>query len=107
MSLFNRSRSLQSPKYAQKRRKKTIGLIFLLILSLILFTALFIFIIRIPFFQINNIEIVGNSSLSIDQIKETALASIQGNYYNIIPMSNVIFYPKKSIEKILLNNFSQ
>lgn len=105
MSLSQRSRALESSKFAEKRRKKLIGRIVIFILALIFILGLGILILRIPFIQISTIEVIGADPAIVDQVNEVTKKNLLGSYLKVIPKSNIIFYPEAEIRKDLVFNF--
>jgi hypothetical protein len=104
---FGRSRTLQSQKYLQKKRKKFIvntsisaTVLFLIFLSIIL-------LLRLSFFRINTIGLSNVQSINQDEIKSAAQSHLSGNYFYVIPRNNFLFYPKKEISSSLLSQFKK
>lgn len=102
---IERSHTLQSAKYLQKKRKKNIITIVLYIVCILSFLIAIIFFFRLPFFQISIIEITGNTSSNTDEIKQKILDDMNGNYLFFIPKSNFIFYPKTNIIQDLISSY--
>jgi len=100
-----RSRTLQSAKYLEKKRKRLIlNIIFVSISSLFLI-ALIILIFRIPFLQIKTIQVEGNNSISSIELQKTVLTEIDGSYLYLIPKTNIFFYPKSKVEEVLKSRY--
>ncbi len=93
--------SLQSPKYQQKRRKKLVAIIFLSVLCAVTLTTSFVFLTRLPAFQIKEIEIVGSKNLSALAMQEKALQILTSTSTS----ASIIFFSKKNIEEELKREF--
>ncbi len=100
---YGRSRTLQSQKFLQKKRKKIITITLLSILCLIIFFSNIIFLLRLPYFQISNIYIVGSDTLNNQDSKNEILSYLDGYYLYFIPKTNFLFYSKNTIKKNLLD----
>jgi hypothetical protein len=87
--ISRRSRTLQSPKYLQKKRRKSIaiGALYFICVGAILLVA--ILLLRLPYIQIASVE--------PKEFEETVLSVMNGSYAYIIPKSNSFFYPKDEI----------
>lgn len=105
MSLSQRSRALESSKFAEKRRKKLIGRIVIFILIVAVILGLAVLVLRIPFIQISTIEVVGADPAIVDQVNEVTKQNLLDSYLKVIPKSNIIFYPEDEIRKDLVSNF--
>lgn len=68
-----------------------------------LVSALFVF--RADFMQIKNIEILGAETVSVENLKATALSRTSGNYFFIIPKTNILFLNKQELADTLLTTF--
>ncbi|MDP3962321.1 MAG: FtsQ-type POTRA domain-containing protein [bacterium] len=90
---------IQSPKYRQKRRKKAIAVIFLSVLGMLALSSSFLFAMRMPFFQISEVEVVGASGLPQSFFQEKAMASLES--------SNIFFFSKKKMEESLIAEFRE
>lgn len=109
MSLFQRSRTLQSPKYAKKRQKKLVGAVFLFCISVAVIIAASIYLLKASFLQIDTI-FIDNTDISpviSKEIKENALDILSGNYFNLIPKSNILFFPKNLMVKTIHDSFRE
>lgn len=104
---IGRSSTLKSPKYIQKRKKRRLMAVSISILISIIVILSFIILIKIPFFQIKNIEVNGVSTIDKENIKKEIQEKISGNYLYLIPKSNFLFYPKNQIEDAILANFKK
>jgi hypothetical protein len=102
-----RTRTLQSAKYIQKKRKKRILYSLLITLGIFLVLALLIFILRIDLFKISKVNIIGTKTLSEEELKKVVLESLQGEYLYFIPRSSFIFYSKSDIELNLKEKYKK
>ncbi len=95
--ISRRTRTLQSPKYLQKKRKKTTIKVFLSVAGALAILAAFVFVLRLSFFQITTVKLEKPGSLPASELEAKALAVTQGNYLYVIPRSFSFFYPKGDI----------
>ena len=84
-------------------KKKILFFIFLFLLVLIAF----FFIFKIPKLNIQNIEISGNKIIENQNIKDVINKKLSGKYFKFIPKSFFLFYPKKEIKNILMDQFEE
>jgi hypothetical protein len=77
------------------------------VFSSILAIIIIVLALRISFFQIQNIEIQGIETLTNEEIIPTVNELLVGNYLHIIPVTNILFYPKSQIQSMLLEKFKK
>jgi hypothetical protein len=97
-----RSKTLESLKFAQKKRKKIILTTLLSFLCFILAILVIILFFRLSFFQISKIKVVGTLKIDISSIEKDVFDELLDDYAFYIPKSNTFFYPKEKIENKLL-----
>lgn len=104
---LSRTKTLQSAKYIEQKRKKniTIGIISSIVFFLTI--SLLIFIFRLSIFQINNIEFSGLDRLDSSILRENVLNIFSGYYLSIIPRSSSFFYSKDDISRIFTEKFKR
>lgn len=111
MSSFKISHGLHSPKYAQKKRKKILLVIFLCIFCASALLAFSVLLARSPFFQIDTIAVKGSSAFPTDMIKEKVLSVIHNDSekiaYGLFPKTSIFFFSKDKIEKALRQDFKE
>lgn len=95
--ISRRTRTLQSPKYLQKKRKKTIVTVILAVVCVLACITAFILVLWLPFFQIKKVVFEKPGTLPVVELEQKALAAVQGTYFHLIPRSFVFLYPKKAI----------
>jgi hypothetical protein len=96
-----RLRVLQSPKIAEKKRKRILITTFLLFFCVILFLISTVFFFRLPFLRITNIEFGGVKTLNTKEIESKVFENLNGYYLYFIPKSNILFFPKSAIKENL------
>ncbi len=104
---IGRTRTLQSAKYLEKKRKRlvvTISLISFIFLICVLLLVLFL---RLPFLQVKSVIVNGSTTVSATGIQDTVMKNLQGNYLFFIPKSNFLFYPKNRITKDILSSYNK
>ena len=70
------------------------------VVASIIFIAIFAGIVaffRMPYLQIEKIEISGNSLINSDDLIEKVKAKLEGKYLGLFPKANIFIIPKKKI----------
>ena len=104
---IGRSRTLQSAKYLEQRRKKNIFAGIVLFACIFIVLSLVVFIFRLDTLQISTIGFSGVSNISIEELEQKVIESMQGNYLFLIPKSNIVFYSKDKIKNKLIESFKE
>lgn len=98
---------IRSSKLRRRRRKifaiKTV-LVFLL---LIVFVFFFSRLSGIPSIQITDVEVLGNLSVSKDEMTSLIKTETVENYYMLFSKNNLFLFPRKTIEEKILNDFKK
>ncbi len=103
---FSRHKNaLKSSKFVQKRRKILIASTVLSIFCTLLIIINILLLSRLSVFQISDIDVIGTNNSLTDNIKEVIWSDLEGNYFGIIPRSNIIFFPKKYIMNDLISKY--
>lgn len=93
---------------ARRRRRKIFTikavLVFLLLIGFVFLLSWFS---KISPIQIAEIEISGNSAVSKDEIESLIRKETFGNYFMLFSKNNVFLYPRKSMERKILNDFKK
>lgn len=105
--LSRRSRTLQSPKYLQKKRKKSIFTAFLGVICFGICLLVIVLLLRLPFLQITTVKLEKPGTLPATELEQKALSVTEGAYLYFIPRSSSFFYPKKEIEKTIMENYGK
>lgn len=89
-----------------KRKKKvfTIKALLTLIIS-ISFIAAFTWLVQLPQINIDAVEISGNAITMSESLREIVDAELIGTYMFLIPRSNIFFYPRRSMNLHLTEQF--
>ena len=85
---------------ASSRKLKRKRLILKAVVVGVIFIAVFAGIIaffRIPYLQVEKIEISGNSLIDGDDLIETVKAKLEGKYFGLFPKTNIFIIPKGKI----------
>lgn len=105
--MLRKNSTLKPSKLRRRRRKifavKTI-MVFLLLIVFIFSLSLFS---KISFFQIENIEVFGNSTVSKDEIVDVIRKETSAKYFMLFSKNNFFLYPRKSMEKNLTDDFKK
>jgi cell division septal protein FtsQ len=100
-------RKFRSPELTEKRRKRLVRFfVFYIGAGLILAVSL-VLLLRIDWFKIKSVEVVGNSVESSKHISDVTKERLSGNYLYFIPKSNFLFYPRRALKGELLNSFKR
>lgn len=98
-------RSLRRPELVVRRRRRTIFRITLLVAFILFICAAPVFLLRAPFSQIKEIEVISPEGIYVEEVKKFTEDMISGNFLFVIPKRSVLFYPKEEIESELMNSF--
>ncbi|MBY0328882.1 FtsQ-type POTRA domain-containing protein [Patescibacteria group bacterium] len=102
-----RTQPLRSPRLLKKKRQRIIMRSVLGILGMSGIILLPVFLLRLAFWRVDTITIVGNAAVSEESIRQLAMQKLDGTYIHLYPKSNILLYPKKNIEQNILNQFSR
>ncbi len=94
-----RTKPLQSPRLLKKRRKRIIMRIVLSVCALVAVIALPALLLRLSFWNIRTIEVSGIKAVSETDVRSAVESKLEGTYFHIFPRSNIVIYPKRSIEE--------
>jgi len=100
-NMLGNSRTLKSARLRGKQRKVVIGRIVTVIILACVYWGLAFWLSGMPQFTVQDIEAIGNSSVSSSEIASAAGTFLKGRYYLTIAKSNILFYPKRAIQKHL------
>ena len=105
--ISRRTRTLQSPKYLQKKRKKTTIKVFLSVVCILFVITAFVLFLRLPFFQITTVKLEKPGSLPAGELEAKALAATKGNYLYVIPRSFSFLYPKDDMTVAVMDAYKK
>ncbi len=88
---------------ARKLRRKRLSIIFLITGFLIIIGV--VFLLRMKFIQLNNIEVSGNVVLEKKDIQDFINKKYEGKYLWLIPKNNTLFVLPKTVTKSLQKEF--
>ncbi|MEK7644971.1 MAG: hypothetical protein AAB391_01415 [Patescibacteria group bacterium] len=94
---IGRSSNLTSPQYARRRREQLIRQSIVASVSLLIILASVILIARLSIFQIQSVQVEGNSVTATSDVQAKIAELTDGNYLWVFPKSNVLLYPKRAI----------
>ena len=94
-----------SSKIAERNKIRRNISLFFKILTLTLILVLPILLLRANFLEVQDIEISGVEKAGEESIKKISLDFISGNYFYLIPKSNILFLNEEKLANILLTNF--
>ena len=96
------------PSKLRRRRRKIFAVKAVLVFLLLIFFVLFLsWLSKISSFQIENIEVSGNSTVSKDEIINLIKMETAAKYFFLFSKNSVFLYPKKSIEIKLADDFKK
>lgn len=95
--VIGRSSNLTSPQYARRRREQLIRQSIVASVSLLIIFGSLVLIARLSIFQIQSVQIQGNSVTASSDIEAQIAKLNAGNYLWVFPKTNVLLYPKQAI----------
>ncbi len=94
------------PRMVKKRRRFGSRFSLWLILLITILISI-VFLSRQDKFLIDQILVSGNEVLEADLIKKTVSEKLDGYYLGLIPKNNILFYPRRELEKDLRESFKR
>ena len=89
-----------SKKIKSLKRKKFFKKILFLYFSPVFFFSVFLFLVySIPFFQIQNITIIGTKYSDQDLISQIIDQELSERYFYLLDKNHFLFYPENNIKK--------
>src|SRR3989344_8346226 len=95
---------------ASSRKLRRKRLILKAVVVVVIFVAVFAGVVaffRIPYFQIEKIEISGNNLIDGDDLTDAIKAKLEGKYLGLFPKANIFLIPKDKILAELPENFKR
>src|SRR3989338_6529053 len=95
---------------ASSRKLRRKRLILKAVFGSVIFAAIFAGIVaffRIPYLQVEKIEISGNSLINGDDLTDAMKAKLEGKYFGLFPKSNIFLIPKDKILAELPKEFKR
>lgn len=103
-----RKNSTLKPSKLRRRRRKIFAIKALLFFFILIgFVFLLSRLSKIKSIQIESIEILGNSTLSKEEIIDLVKAEMSTKYFKLFSKNSIFLYPKKSIQKTLADDFKK
>ena len=96
-----------SQRAIDRQRKKFWKRIILSLVLVLLLLFLSSWVSDLEKFRIQRINIVGNSIIEAQQIREIINKNISKKYFRLFSKKNILIYPKSKIERELLDSFAQ
>lgn len=104
MHAKSRHQNLQSQNFSKRRKNRIVIISLLIVISIFTWSLSFVRFISLNAFSLNDVKIAGISPDVVASMQASALSSLEGDYFGIIPRSSSFFYPKteiiNNIEKI-------
>jgi len=94
-----------SSRIVQRRKKRHYASLVLKIGLPIIFLIGVIFILRADFLQVESFDVLGTETVKSESIKNIAINFTSGNYFFLIPKSNILFLNKEKLVNTLLSEF--
>ncbi len=107
---MKRRNVLTSPRLSElkKRRKRAIlNRFLLLIFGIAIIFGFFVYISRLNSLNISEVQVSGNQVLDSDTIKTVTQEQLSGKYLWLFPKTNILYYPKSSIQNALQDKFKR
>ena len=103
--MLRRSHTIKSVRFRERRRKILIGKVVLVILGAGVLWGLVFWLTGLPVITISAVSVSGNVSVSPYSIASSTRDLLTGRYWFTVPRSNILFYPKESIIKNILESY--
>lgn len=103
--LSNRKVILKSPRLQRKKRVRIFLKIFLVIFLISAFFVGLYFFLRLSFLTISQVVISGTEVINPADISSETNSILSGSAYFFIPMRNILFYPRTTLENSLKKSF--
>jgi len=91
------SRRLQSPTYAERKRKRRIYAAILGIVALTTWVFALERLVSLPTFAIESVGVFGADSPTTPLLEAAAMHALQGSYFGVFPRSSILIYPKSQV----------
>ncbi len=95
---------------ASSRKLRRKRLILKAVVVAVIFAAVFAGVaafFRIPYFQVEKIEIIGKSLINGDDLTDVIKAKMEGKYFGLFPKANIFIMPKEKILAELTEEFKR
>jgi cell division septal protein FtsQ len=89
----------------ERRRKKRIVLGGLAVVAVLLFVSIVAGVTWLPFMRVNAVVVTGLKTIQVQQVQKFTLSEVAGTYGLIFAKSNILLYPRGTIEEDLIRQF--
>jgi len=96
--------ALPESKIKARRKRRRIIALSLAVLCVAVLCAGFVWLANASFAQISTIEISGAQTIATSTIEQKVKAQLVGSYLYLFPKNNILFYPNRAIESVLVGS---
>ncbi len=105
--MIRRRSTLRSPQRAKEKREQLLLRLYVGAGAFVLFVVGLAFLSHAPFMSIKHIDIEGNEVITHDELAQYVEEHIAGNYLWVFSKKNILLYPRRTIERGILRDFSR
>jgi len=91
--------------FFQKKSKKSTRLLFFVVVLIIIFLGIFYFLNNYSYFQIKNIQVSGNITISQQEIEEIIKQQFNKNRFVFLNQNNIFFFSSRQAKKNIFENY--
>ncbi|MEK7176948.1 MAG: hypothetical protein AAB719_01470 [Patescibacteria group bacterium] len=105
MKIVSSGKVLHSSKFYKKKKRKKIALLIFFLFLISSITYGLVYFLREERFQVSEVSVLGENVIDRDEITLVAENLLTGFYLFVVPRSNFILYPRRTIERALVTEF--
>jgi len=105
--MFSKRKRTRTARLGKRRRKVRNIKIGAIAVTLIVISIGLVWVSRIDEFNIKTVIIAGNSVITKNQLEQAVSKRLIGSYLLLIPKTNILLFPKKSITASVLESFNR
>ena len=96
---------LKSQKIIERKRKQLLRIALISLGIFLIFILIPVLVVRIPFFSIKNISVVGAKTIDVVMVEEFVGTTISGDYLKLLPRATFLTVNKKDLKNKILHEF--
>ena len=105
MKIVSSGKVLHSSKFHKKKKRKKIAILIFLFLGLSSVIYGLIYFLREDRFQVLEVSVLGENVIDRDEMITLTSELLTGFYLWVVPRSNFLVYPRRTIERALMEKF--
>ncbi|MDP3875051.1 MAG: hypothetical protein Q8Q22_00825 [bacterium] len=107
MKIVSRGRVLNSREFYEKKKKRRYIQLILLFVVFISVISLLVYFSRQKRFQIVEVAVLGENVVDKEELAQIVRRELIGRYLWVVPRANTLIYPRRAIERGLLEKFTR